>query len=131
MACLLLQGGATALLLPKKRREGTLAAARSGVRGLGAVFLETSTADVLEGLARFVFIFVSALLWAIFVVEINTDLILTHKELGNTVDVLLSLLLLAGLVVGRSSRVLLELLPVRVRVRLRDLRESGPNVLQP
>ena len=99
---------------------------------LGAIeLLETSATDVLEGLTLFVLVVVSTFLRTVFVVEVDTDLILTHEELGNTVDVLLSLLLLARLVVGGSSRVLLEVLSVCVRVRLRYLRKSGPNILQP
>ena len=92
--------------------------------------LIASGADVLEGLTLFIPIFVSILLGAGFVVEVDANLVFPHEGFRNTVHVLFALLLLAGLIVGRTTRIVLGLPSVRKGVLLRKLREPGPDVLE-
>ena len=89
-----------------------------------------SGADVLEGLTLLVFVVVRVLLRTGFVVKIDADLVLSHKEFGDPVYILFALLLFAGLVVGRTTRIVLGLPSVRKGVLLRKLREPGPDVLE-
>ena len=98
---------------------------------LGAVvLLEASTADVFEGLSLFVLIIVGTFLWTVLVVKVDTNLIVSHEGFRNTVNILLTLLLLAGLVAGRGTGIRLELPSAGESVRLRNLRESGPNIFE-
>ena len=67
------------------------------------LFVATAT-DVLKGLTFLEVVLVRPLLFAPSVVEVHTNLVITHVVLGDTVDVGLALLL-AGLVARWTARI--------------------------
>ena len=82
--------------------------------------LVTSSANVLEGLARLEPVFVATFLLAAGVVKVHTYLVVSHIVLRNTIDVLLAL---GSGGLGLSAAAVVRLLPVREGVVLWHLLE--------